>query len=187
MISKEIFKIPSTTLPSECHTIMDLALRLPPYSVVVETGTGAGRVTVVLAGAIAGKGSILYTVDDYSLPEKYNEFGSWDRDSAKKWAAKFKCNGHIRYLEGKSEVEGNNFKSEIDMLYLDGAHNYLGVCAEMDAWLPHVKKGGIISGHDFDPNCNDGRNVIKAIFDKLLVNPDLQFQTVGRVWWMEKV
>ncbi len=182
----EFFKIPSTTLPSECYTIMTLALKLPKFSVVVETGTGAGRVTAVLASAIAGKGSLLYTVDDYSQPEKYDEYGNWNREGAKGWLEKFGLTGHVRFLEGKTTAAGKEFEHGIDMIYFDGPHNYWEVCSEIDAWLPSVKSGGIVAGHDFDPNCNDGRNVIKAVFDKVLINPDMLFHTVGRVWWMEK-
>jgi hypothetical protein len=38
---------------------------------------------------------------------------------------------------------------EIDFLMLDGDHNYPAIKADIDAWLPKMKKGGVISGDDY--------------------------------------
>lgn len=184
---QEIAKIPSTTLISECFTINQLALKVPDNGIVVEIGTGAGRVTMVLALAVAGKGTMIHTVDNYSENGKYDEYGSWDKNSVKKLAKKFNVEGHITFRDKASVAVASEFSRDtIDFLYLDGSHRYVDVCREIDAWYPVVKTGGIIAGHDFDPNCDDGRNVIKAIFDKLLINPDKYMQVIGRVWRMEK-
>lgn len=37
-----------------------------------------------------------------------------------------------------------------DLVYLDGNHEYLHVLADMAAWAPKVKSGGILAGHDYD-------------------------------------
>jgi predicted O-methyltransferase YrrM len=181
-----IKRIPSTTHLSECQFIQELARKLPKNSIVVETGTGAGRVSCVIALAIAGKHSTLYTVDNYSQLGKYGGYGDWTPRSAKESAASLNVDGHIQFIEGNSAEVGKTFDKPIDMLYLDGTHRYAEVCREIDAWYPHVNPGGIIAGHDFDPNCDDGRNVIKAIFDILLINPDRPLNVRERVWWMEK-
>jgi hypothetical protein len=39
--------------------------------------------------------------------------------------------------------------NSIDLLFLDGSHSYPYVGNELKAWLPKVKNGGIISGHDW--------------------------------------
>jgi len=38
---------------------------------------------------------------------------------------------------------------EIDFLMLDGDHNYEAIKADIDAWLPKMKKGGVIAGDDY--------------------------------------
>lgn len=38
-----------------------------------------------------------------------------------------------------------------DLVYLDSRHDYEWVRDEIRAWLPKVKKGGAISGHDYSP------------------------------------
>lgn len=37
----------------------------------------------------------------------------------------------------------------LDWVYLDGNHDYGPVLADMDAWWPKVKPGGVFAGHDF--------------------------------------
>lgn len=39
----------------------------------------------------------------------------------------------------------------IDWVHLDANHSYEAVRSDIQAWLPKVKKGGWISGDDFDP------------------------------------
>jgi len=42
----------------------------------------------------------------------------------------------------------------IDVVFIDGNHSYDYVLSDMEKWTPLVKKGGIVSGHDYtqDPN-----------------------------------
>lgn len=38
---------------------------------------------------------------------------------------------------------------ELDFVYLDARHDFAGVVADIHAWWPKVKTGGIFAGHDF--------------------------------------
>jgi len=184
-MDKNLLTIPSTTTATECYELWKLASLLQPKSVLVELGTGAGRVTAILASAVAGKGSILYTVDNYSYEDKYGIY-KWNSDVALENLKKFNLDGHTKFLVGESTKVAQEFAEKIDFLFVDAGHRYIEVCNDFDAWIPKINPGGIISGHDFDPNCDDGRNVIKAIFDKLLTNPNKQMVVRERIWWMEK-
>jgi predicted O-methyltransferase YrrM len=37
----------------------------------------------------------------------------------------------------------------LDFVFIDGDHAYESVCADIDAWLPKVKPGGLLAGHDY--------------------------------------
>jgi hypothetical protein len=37
----------------------------------------------------------------------------------------------------------------LDFVYLDGNHGYAAVSADLAAWVPKVRSGGIVAGHDF--------------------------------------
>jgi hypothetical protein len=41
----------------------------------------------------------------------------------------------------------------LDFVYLDACHDYRSVWLDLLAWYPRVKKGGIISGHDYKNSC----------------------------------
>ncbi len=48
----------------------------------------------------------------------------------------------------------------VDMLFIDGAHDYESVLADINKFSWSVKNGGIISGHDYTP---DFPGVVKAV------------------------
>lgn len=40
--------------------------------------------------------------------------------------------------------------SSLDFVYIDACHDYEAVKADISYWLPKVRKGGFIGGHDYD-------------------------------------
>jgi len=40
--------------------------------------------------------------------------------------------------------------NSIDFCFIDAAHDYAHVKQDVEAWLPKIKKGGIIAGHDYE-------------------------------------
>lgn len=55
------------------------------------------------------------------------------------------------FLYRKSSEQGaNDFEDEsIDMVFIDANHSFLSVKNDINNWLPKVKKGGCLSGHDY--------------------------------------
>jgi len=74
----------------------------------------------------------------------------------------------------KDSVEAaEDFKDQsCSFVFIDGGHMYSQVCADIKAWLPKVKTGGILAGHDYN---SDG--VKRAVDGNLKVN------TMGNCWW----
>ena len=65
----------------------------------------------------------------------------------------------------------------IDFLYIDASHEFQDVLADIQAWTPHVRPGGIIAGHDF------------GLFDGVeqAVCQTGMYRIEGRsVWWRTK-
>lgn len=55
----------------------------------------------------------------------------------------------IHFIEGDSAAVGNDWQTEVDFLLVDGDHSEEGVTRDIDAWLPRVKRRGVVWFHDF--------------------------------------
>ncbi len=61
----------------------------------------------------------------------------------------FKYNKKVRVLEGVSwEVAEYVLNESLDFVFIDASHDYDSVLKDLKAWVPKVKLGGLISGHD---------------------------------------
>lgn len=49
------------------------------------------------------------------------------------------------------------FDGLIDMLLIDGDHHYEVVHADIENWLPRIKKGGVVIFHDYAPTAHNLR------------------------------
>jgi predicted O-methyltransferase YrrM len=55
-------------------------------------------------------------------------------------------------------------ENSLDFVFIDGSHKYEDVVADIKAWLPKIKKGGFLAGHDYSFGWPD---VVKAVNDAL--------------------
>jgi len=67
-----------------------------------------------------------------------------------------------------------------DFIYIDGDHEYNAVKYDIENWVPKVKKGGYIGGHDYDLIKFPG--VIKAVDE--FQKPDMVFKDTS--WIIKK-
>lgn len=66
---------------------------------------------------------------------------------------RFKDRTNVKIIKGDSKKIFEDFQDEyFDWIYIDGDHSYEGVYSDLKNWMSKVKKGGVISGHDFDPD-----------------------------------
>lgn len=71
------------------------------------------------------------------------------------------------------------YKDEsLDFVFIDARHEYEFIKADIEAWYPKVKKGGILSGHDYD------WTGVKQAVDEFFPKTEL---TISRTsWYIEK-
>lgn len=65
-----------------------------------------------------------------------------------------------------------------DFVYIDGLHTYAGVKDDITAWLPKVKPGMWIGGHDYGHKRAPG---VALAVDELLGAPDMRFRETSWV------
>jgi len=66
----------------------------------------------------------------------------------------------------------------VDIVFIDADHRYEAVKADILAWMPHLRPGGLICGHDYHDDAHPG--VTQAV-DELF--PEVQCE--GNIWWVE--
>ena len=63
----------------------------------------------------------------------------------------------------------------LDFVYLDGRHDYESVIADLYAWCPKMRPGGIIAGHDYvDGNLPSGLFGVRSAVDEFFGERRLQ-------------
>lgn len=69
----------------------------------------------------------------------------------------------------------------LDFVFIDAIHTYQALKEDIAAWLPKVRVGGMISGHDMDhPNFPGIRQAVAEAFGNDFTKED------GYVWWTIK-
>lgn len=184
-----------------------------PDAMFAEVGSWKGFSAFVLANILRGDG-LLYAIDHW-LGSK----DSWMEETAKKEDVysifkstmfKFDLWGIVRPMVMTSESAARIFKDGIlDLVFIDADHSYGSIKQDIELWLPKVKAGGILCGHDCEgyytqytevqkKTFGDGNiefvyiaknvgihpGVIKAVYDTL----GSQYQIVpnSKVWYHKK-
>lgn len=123
----------------------ELFAKLPPNPLVVELGTYLGCSTIYMADKLP-EGSRLYTVDMFEKYGKHQKFFPVTMDNFKQCGVRDK----IRVLSCRSwEAAGFFDDKEVDLVWVDASHEFVGAKADLDAWWAKVKPGGFLAGHDY--------------------------------------
>jgi len=109
----------------------------------VDLGTYHGFTAVVLALACRR----CCTVDSYGqgVAREYHNF-NYDLDANRSLAERW---GNITVKNSDTEAAGREWKSgPVDVLFVDADHSQSGTLANVEAWCPHMRRGGRIIFHD---------------------------------------
>ena len=88
----------------------------------------------------------------------------------------------FRYLRSDTREAASQFEDDsLDALFVDADHRYEFVRADIVAWLPKVKPGGLIVGHDY---WNKDPGVVRAVDELFAGRHELIPQT--RIWHLKK-
>ena len=169
------------------------ALDAPDNAHFVEVGSWQGKSVIYLATQLRamGKRARIDAVDtwdggqDKVLQLKVAEIGG-----PAALFASFQANVQKAGFEGQINpvrldsvaAAAQYADNSLDMVYLDGGHSYEQVLADLNAWYPKVKLGGVIGGHDFvfeHPVSRAG--VVRAVLEFFADKP-LEVLPHARTW-----
>lgn len=120
--------------------------------VTVELGTWRGASAIALARLVRQWGGEVYCVDTWmgdvnggtapGIPKMLTECAG---NIAAAGVA-----GTVRLIPALTTEAAKWWRQPIDFLYIDADHQYASVKADLAAWAPHVRPGGLIAGDDYD-------------------------------------
>jgi hypothetical protein len=116
----------------------------------IEIGSYAGESAEIFLKSNAFK--VFYCIDPWEMHYDPTDDAGESEDlfiAEKLFDERFKDNPIVKKIKMKSSEAFNIFKDDsIDFIYIDGNHQYEFVKQDLINYVPKIKKGGIISGHD---------------------------------------
>ena len=153
----------------------------------VEVGTWRGRSAAYMAVEIARSGKMIdfYCVDTWK--------GSLDEELHQKDPAVIQGRLYEEFLENMKPVVGyfNPIKMpsieaaklfvdhSLDFVFIDAQHDYDSVYNDITSWLPKIRYGGTIAGHDY---CNGAFNGVSRAVNSIFSNFEY-----GNGCWIKEV
>jgi predicted O-methyltransferase YrrM len=125
---------------------------VPRGGCIVEIGTYHGASAInFAAGSLAGNSVQVYAVDPHESA-KHSLIGEYGPEDQQAWYTNVALSGLGRLIYAvslRSVDAAKAFADEsIDMLYIDGCHDYEFVISDMRAWSHALKDGALILMHD---------------------------------------
>ena len=140
--------------PSELEWLAEKASNL---RYVVEIGSWMGRSTTAMADNMEGLGVIL-AVDTWRGSEEHEAllkdkppnyvYDLFCRNLKAHIDSGRVCPMRLPSLEAARVFQAIGYAG-FDMVFIDAAHDYENVKADIQAWKPLVKPGGLLCGHDW--------------------------------------
>ena len=110
---------------------------------LVEIGVMHGASTRVLCGAMAPDG-VLTAIDPFPA----GRLGwSFEFAIARREVARAPSR-QVVWMRQRSELAAEQWRGEIDFLFIDGDHSWRGIDRDWTAWSPFVKPEGLVLLHD---------------------------------------
>ena len=171
----------------EAHWLAEAALGIP-HGVIVEVGSWKGRSTRVLGAAALDTGGVVFAVDAWcgsaseeadSLVNRvpgHEAFDYFSRANADLITAGYIVPLHMYSHQAARALARVGMAGQIDMLWVDGDHLYESVKTDLDAWLPLVKPGGLVCGHDY------GRDYLQRAVHEHFA-PEAVGCDAGSIWY----
>lgn len=168
-----------------CQGLRDLIADLKDTNLVmVEIGSYAGQSTEIFADS--GKFSKVYAVDPWIQNYDISDPGAtiFDMTAVEtefdNVAAAYP--NIIVKIKMTSLFASTTWNTPLDLVYLDGNHQYNAVCSDIRVYLPLLKNNGAIAGHDY----SHWKDTVGKAVDDMLGKPDKLYQDGSWIKWLPR-
>lgn len=172
------YMIPGQTWPSELCWLYD---NLRNSYIHVEVGVFCGRSLFTSCCAI--QNGTVYAVDRENID--INNFPwpdvQWPTDVLNATIAAINAtvpNVKLTLLQiGSLQAARQLVNLRIDSVFIDAGHEYEHAVGDIEAWLPLIREGGLICGHDYDSGHPGVRDAVNYLLPGFSIVPDT------RIWY----
>ena len=146
---------------------------------MVEIGSYLGESTLVFADHFKEVITIDPFLDDYDPNDEACKHVSLSVVH-EQFLLNIEGKNNIKHIHKLSDDAIEDLKTQsFDFIYIDGLHTYDQIKKDIENYLPLIKKGGFIAGHDYHPN---HQGVIDGIDEMLKID-----QTFSDTSWIKRV
>jgi len=164
--------------PLDCYQVMGLigmmnsiSKERSKISTLVEIGSHLGEsTTIFLAYELIEK---MYCVDPWNQDPIYEK--TFD-SRLQPFIEDKKC---LKLKESSEQASKKFLNNSIDMVYIDGNHDYEYVKFDIETWYPKIINGGILSGHDY----SDVHPGTKLAIDEFIAKRKINLHTFSDSSW----
>jgi len=130
---------------NEVAAVHRLCQLLPPDPIAINIGAGVG--TSGLTMLESRSDLTLFTID---ARKEVDSQGALKNEQIALENAGYYDTTRYTQIHGDSKEVGKNWdKGKVNLVFIDGLHNYEQCTADILEWLPHIVEGGIIAAHDY--------------------------------------
>lgn len=159
-----------------------MAERIPANGVFVELGVWRGRSMCYMYEKLLARHGVegmprMVGVDYFSNQDK---FTMWEKgvslyDTVRHDLERACVEKPPELIVGNTAAAAGAFAARsVDAIWVDAGHDERSVCADLAAWMPKLKPGGIMAGHDYNSHVG---------VRKGLMTMGIPHAARGR-WWM---
>ena len=159
----------------DVETLHRLAGMLPLGAVVVNIGAGLG--TSALAMLEVRNDLFILSIDIKACRQEQVHLRK---------AGLYGLHRVVRLL-GKSHEIGEHWPWLVDMVFVDGGHDYESVRLDIEAWVPKVRPGGIVAFHDYGPGGKYDIKAIKDVVDAMMAGHEvILYEPTIKAFWQKR-
>lgn len=145
------YLVPGWCWPREIRAIYEI-IKEAKAKVHIEVGTFCGKSLFPTAKGMEPNGTIysvdpLKAIDDVFVPD-----WEWVVDvnrASLQAIQRLRPDIILKPIRDYNQNVAKSIKEEIDTVYIDGNHELEFIEADLKTWIPKIRPGGIIFGHDF--------------------------------------
>jgi predicted O-methyltransferase YrrM len=151
-----IADVPGWLTDEEGEALYELAKQCTGRGAIVEIGSWKGKSTICLGlGSQAGSSVRIFAID----PHADYRFGDFKANVERAGIADL-----VRPVASLSQAAADGFEESIELLFVDGTHQYDLVLEDFEKWVPKVVDGGWVAFHDTTWTAGPRRVVGESIY-----------------------